>query len=258
MDSSPPSQTPEFLCWAIEQQCPLRELLPANDPEKVERQMRAARAVAEARQENRVQGDLAVSVDGQLGFHVADALALYGGEEHVATCCERCPANIPAGTGAASYAGCFGQLPMPDPREAFLQRVQKFPRDNRLFAPTKWLWYGFWIRSPLEQRQLTYLASMFLELAQDPAYADDQSLKEFADAIVLCIHHHAHLSVRLFPEGEIADTWWNLKQHCPVCHAPWELGGGVCAMCGQARHPASPKKRHARGTRPYRPLEELA
>jgi hypothetical protein len=270
MQPAAPTQTPEFLCWAIEHRCPLREMLPENNPEKVERQLRAARAVAEARSEGRVQDNRALSEDGRLGFDIAAALELYGGEAAVAACCNDCPANVREGRGDASYAGCFGLLPMPEPREEFLERVQQFAHDEEarradaatlaqpLFQRTRWLWYGWWMRSPLEQPQLDNLEGPFLQLSQEPAYAENRALHDFVDALVLTAHQHLPLSVQLFPAGEIEGTWWNLQPHCPVCRAPWQVEGGVCAMCGQSRHPASPRKRRIRGIRPYRPLEELA
>ena len=101
-------QTPEFLCWAIERQCPLREMLPENQPEKVERQLRAARYTAEAIAEGRVENDLAVSADRKLAFRVSDSLAIFGGEAAVRECCGNCPANALAAIRQPSYAGCYG------------------------------------------------------------------------------------------------------------------------------------------------------
>jgi hypothetical protein len=257
MERASPVQTPEFLCWAIEWRCPLRDLLPENDPEKVERQLRNARAVSEARAEGRVQNDLVVSADERLGFRVADAMAIYGGEAVVAECCNACPANVKAGRGEQSYAGCYGLLPMPEPRAEFVRCIQKSTGDQGLFPPIQRSWYGWWIHSPLVAKQLAYLASVFRELASAGAFAEHPSLAEFTAALERCVKNGLLMSVQLFPAGEVVGTQWNLRPHCPVCRAPWVKEGGVCAMCGQSRHPASEKKRKARGTRPYRPLEEL-
>ena len=40
--------TPEFLIWALEYACPIRGFQNGSDPERTERQLRAARAVSEA------------------------------------------------------------------------------------------------------------------------------------------------------------------------------------------------------------------
>jgi hypothetical protein len=249
-------QTPEFLCWAVERTCPLRELLPENQPEKVERQLRAARYTAEAIAEGRVQNDTAISADGTMAFRVSEAVAMYGGEGALAQYCHTCPANALNGRLNPSYAGCYGLFPVPEPRDAFLTRTQKFPRNHQLFPPTQYLWFGWWVRSPLGKEQTEYLAQVFHTLRGEPAYADNQPLQDLAAALQLCLTNKLPLSVQLFPAGRIEGTWWNLVPHCGICHAPWEAGSTLCTMCGQSRHPASPKKRRVRGIRPYRRLPE--
>ena len=39
--------TPEFLLWSLETRCPIRGLEDGTDPERTERQLRAARAVSD-------------------------------------------------------------------------------------------------------------------------------------------------------------------------------------------------------------------
>lgn len=250
-------QTPEFLCWAIEHACPLRELLPENQPEKVERQLRTARCAAEAIAAGRVRDDIAVSPDGTMSFRLSEALAIYGGEDSLIKNCGSCGANVLAGRLTPSYAGCYGLLPMPEPRGEFLVRTQKFPRNHQLFAPTQYLWFGWWLKSPLSYDQTEYLAGAFRTLSGEPAYATNQSLQELAVALQICVRHKLQFSVQLFPAGQIDGLWWNLVPHCGICHAPWEPGSTSCAMCGQSRHPASPKKRRVRGDRPYRKAQAV-
>jgi len=245
-------QTPEFLCWAIEQACPLRELLPENQPEKVERHLRAARFAADAIAEGRVQDGAAISADGTMSFRVSDALAVYGGEEALAKNCTSCPANALAGRMTPSYAGCYGLFPVPEPRGDFLARTQKFARNHQLFAPTQYLWFGWWLKSPLTAEQLEYLASVFRALSADVAYSANKPLQELSGALQRCVANKLRMSVQLFPAGQVDGVWWNLVSHCGVCHAPWEAGSTTCTICGQTRHPASPKKRRVRGDRPYR------
>lgn len=251
-------QTPEFLCWAIEQACPLRELLPENQPEKVERHLRAARVAAEAIAAGRVQDDIAISADGTMSFRISEALAIYGGEEALASNCTKCPANALHAGQTPSYAGCYGLFPVPEPRGEFLARCQKFTRNHQLFAPTQYLWFGWWLKSPLSAEQLEYLAHVFHTLGSEAAYSVNKPLQDLSAALQLCVTNKLPLSVQLFPAGQIDGVWWNLVPHCGICHAPWEAGSTTCTMCGQSRHPASPKKRRVRGDRPYRKLPESA
>ncbi|QDU29734.1 hypothetical protein ETAA8_48490 [Anatilimnocola aggregata] len=248
-------ETPEFLCWAIEQQCSLRELLPENQPDKVERHLRAARYAAEARAQNRVQSDLARSADGLLGFSIRDALAMYGGEEAVRETCGPCPANALARLRQPSYAGCFGLLPVPTASQSFYQQFNDLPAD--LFPRTTIAWYGLWMPSPLTLAQVECLVARFASVTASPEWSDDLSLREFAAALQTCADNQLPLSVQLYPAGQIDGPWWNLVAHCDKCRAPWQSIAGKCGMCGLARCPADGKKRRVRGTRPYRPIEQL-
>jgi len=250
-------QTPEFLCWAIERQCPLRELLPENQPEKVERQLRAARYTSDALAEGRVTNEVAMSADGTLGFRVSEALAVYGGEAFVRDCCGNCPANAIGQLQQPSYAGCYGMLPVPEPRDRWLARTQNCPRDDQLFTPAQEPWYGWWIRSPLNAAQIEYLAIQFATISSEPEFASDQPLRELTAALKACEEQHLTLSVQLFPPGEIDGVWWKQIPHCEVCRSTWPAGATRCEMCGLSRHPAAPKKRRVRGTRPYRAITSV-
>src|SRR5688500_13967593 len=83
--------TPEFLVWAIEYRCSIRGLQDGSDPERTERQLRAARACRDARREGRFFEGLCV--DPPYGFRVDEALAVYGGKATVEAACRECPAN---------------------------------------------------------------------------------------------------------------------------------------------------------------------
>ncbi|WP_425613440.1 hypothetical protein NA78x_003272 [Anatilimnocola sp. NA78] len=248
-------QTPEFLCWAIERPCPLRELLPENQPDKVERHLRAARYVAAATAEHRIQDDIARSADGTQGFRVRDALVIYGGEDALRTCCESCPANAISTLQQPSYAGCFGMLPIPEPSAEFYAQLTDSPAG--LFPQARINWYSWWITSPLRAPQIVFLARQFRLLSSRPQWLANQPLHEFTAALNACEQHQLSLSVQLYPAGEIDGPWWLLDPHCAVCRAPWQTEEGKCRMCGQSRHPAASKKRHVRGSRPYRPIEQI-
>src|SRR5262245_21282712 len=102
--------TPEFLAWAIEYRCPFRGDLDGSDPERVERQLRAARAVSEARREGRVLDGLCVQPPD--GFAISDALEIYGGEQVVEQACGECPANAARMALGEEWAGCYGLFPL--------------------------------------------------------------------------------------------------------------------------------------------------
>src|SRR5437868_3516487 len=98
--------TPEFLVWAIEYTCPIRGQQDGRDPERTERQLRAARAVSEARRDGRIFEGFCV--DPPNGFRIADALGIYSGLDVVEQTCGSCPAN--GVKESAGLAGCFGLL----------------------------------------------------------------------------------------------------------------------------------------------------
>src|SRR5687768_8493377 len=102
--------TPEFLVWALEYSCPIRESMDGSDPERTERQLRAARAVSDARREGRVFEGLCV--DPPDGFWIEEALSIYGGLAATERACGNCPANAAAQIAPASLAGCFGIVPL--------------------------------------------------------------------------------------------------------------------------------------------------
>jgi len=97
--------TPAFLVWAIECSCPVRGFQNGSDPERTERQLRAARAVSDARREGLVFEGFCVNPPN--GFRVDDALAVYGGVAAVECACAGCAANALAHASHESLAGCF-------------------------------------------------------------------------------------------------------------------------------------------------------
>jgi hypothetical protein len=219
--------TPEFLVWSLEYLCPIRGLEDGCDPERTERHLRAARAASDALVEGRVVDGLAL--DPPLGFRLADALAIYGGEAALTQHCRGCPANTnPA--PSPEWAGCFGMMPLP-------------AHDDGL--------YRLVMESPLLQPQLHGLAEALEGLGEE------RSLAELRRALDVAREIHLPLHVRLFPAGRVEGTWWRLEPHCPRCKAPWSAGANRCGVCQHAGHPAADKKRRARGTRPYFPLDRL-
>ena len=112
--------TPEFLVWAIEEPCPLRQIAGFENPERTERHLRTLRAYSDAAAERRIFEGICfepaadpLKGNGKNGFRVADALSLYGGLKTAEESCCKCPANALKQTKSRNLAGCFGMVPLP-------------------------------------------------------------------------------------------------------------------------------------------------
>jgi hypothetical protein len=254
--------TPEFLIWALEYSCPIRGFQDGSDPERTERQLRAARAVGDAQFEGRVFEGLSVSPPD--GFRIDKALEIYGGLYAVEQACGDCPANALAHQAPGKFAGCYGLVPLPDDPRTVHSEVERaieraYPRTDwtTLCIATTPRWYGLWINSPLAAEQLLV---RYLVLAA--AKIDDSlcraAVAELLAALNAAFDIDCRLHVRLFPRGHVDGPWWRLAPHCPRCKVPWnDASGQQCKICGLDTHPAPDKKRRARGRRPYYPLSQL-
>lgn len=251
-------QTPEFLAWAIEFPCPLRGELDGSEPERVERQLRAARAVSDARREGRVLEGLCVQPPN--GFRISDALAIYGGEAAAGEACGRCPANALAQENPGALAGCYGLVPLPADAASFHAAIEAGidaavggQRWSQAFPATRQRWYGFWQASPLRGE---LLLAAFQALTS--AGIDDRAFRELLRGMSVAYSAGCSLHARLYPPGRVEGPAWRLAPHCPECQAQWpEARSRQCGVCGYAGHPAPEKKRLARGLRPYFPLARL-
>ena len=249
--------TPEFLLWAIEYSCPIRGEQDGSDPERTERQLRAARAASAAQLEGRIFEGLAV--DEPFGFRVHDALAIYGGASQVHRCCGACPVNVLAPLDSASACGCYGFVPLPlDPRpiHAAIERGMEVARPRRELV-TRPGWYGLWLETPLWGE---CLSDMFSILQASPVEDRDcrQAIERLMLGLNVAFNENRKLHVRLYPPGRVEGNWWRLEPHCPRCKAQWPgEHSRACRVCGYVGHPAPQQKRRARGRRPYYPLERL-
>ena len=225
--------TPAFLLWALEYTCTIRGFEDGTNPERVERQLRAARATSDAVREDRVLDGLCL--DPPYGFHIAEALELYGGLSAVQAACHGCPANALAQHDERSLAGCFGLVPLP-------------PNVERLYA--------LWMRSPIGAAGAQALHDALANIETDAPIA--RCIFELRAALTLVIEHDRPLHILHFPSGRVEGPLWRLIPHCPSCKAPWrEPACRCCAVCGFEGAAAPDKKRQARGRRPYYPLERL-
>lgn len=190
------SLTTAFLAWAIEFRCPVRGSEEGRDPQRVERQLRAARAVGQARRQGWLLTDPATpdpasglvlqpGPGGTLqGFWVAEAMSVYGGLHQVEAACRDCPAQVVGRHDPSMLAGCYGELPfpeLPDPWhaavEAVVDRLGCRPALARLRRLTCPIWYGLWCDSPLAGPALALVADVLeaiLALLADAAADGNQ------------------------------------------------------------------------------------
>lgn len=258
-------ETPEFLLWAIEHRCPVRAQQDGSDPERTERQLRAARAASDARREGRVFEGLCI--DPPEGFRLAEALAVYGGLHAAESACRNCPANALAELeapgqlteGLATLAGCYGLVPLPpdpQPVHAAIERGIEIAAPGEKFD-TRPRWYGLWLASPL-WAELLFQTWLILDASAIEDHHCQAVIQELKAGLNAAFNTDARLHVKLFPRGRVVDGKWELVPHCPRCKAEWiNSSSRQCAVCRYAGHPADDKKRLARGTRPYFPLDRL-
>jgi hypothetical protein len=251
--------TPAFLLWSLEYTCQVRGFESGRDPERTERLLRAARAASDALREGRVLDGIAA--EPPYGFRLNDALSIYGGLEAVEACCTACPANAAAAVRPATWAGCYGLLPLTDPDElnrrlsAAVNHEQVCSEFSRLFQATQPPWHGLWLRSPLSLEQAQLLATIF---KIGDLFKISSELADLEASLRTSVDHHLPLHVVQYPPGQVEQGWWRLATHCPRCKAVWhDSRNRHCPTCDYSGPPAPDKKRRARGRRPYLLLERL-
>lgn len=271
-DHLPPSHlTPPFLLWSLELSCPVRGLEDGTNPERVERQLRAARATGEAFREGRLCDGYAL--DPPRGFHIERTLAMYGGLDAVQRACGDCPANVLPESGMADaqhtrLAGCFGLVPLPTD---IAERTSSSEWElGELFPATSPRWYGLWMAGRLSTAQAIAIGPRIESLAAEVAggqAAIAAQLRLFVRACRAATAASVRLHVQFYPPGQVDRGWWKLSPHCPRCQGPWtgqlpsepsrSPKARECPACGYVGQPAPNKKRRARGPRPYLMLERV-
>jgi hypothetical protein len=249
--------TPEFLVWALEYTCPIRGFQNGSDPERTERQLRAARAVSDARREGREFESYCLKAAN--GFRIADALAVYGGLSVVEQACGSCAANVIERDDRSSLAGCFGIVvfssDLAPALEAALSEGEPNAGCAKWFFGTQPRRYGLWTDSPLNAEQCEFLRRVVRRVR---ATCHSTELEELCCGLSAAIDRQLSLHVAYFPAGHVEGTSWKLAPHCPRCKAPWSgAASRSCGVCGYHGSPAPDKKRKARGSRPYFPLRRL-
>lgn len=244
--------TPAFLIWSIEYQCPVRGFETGREAERVERLLRAARAASDALQEGRVLDGVCLSPPH--GFRLDESLAIYGSQETLNAACHGCPANALSQLRADTWAGCFGMVPLPGSMDELERRLASLPPELG-FGMSPPIWPRLWIQSPIEPTRAGVLAALLLAGGfQDLGVG----FEELRLGLMTAAVEHLPAHVVAFPPGRAEQGWWRLVLHCPQCKSPWgEQGNRRCDVCGYRGPPAPDKKRRVRGRRPYVLLERL-
>ena len=262
--------TPEFLCWAIEKSCPLRNCNDWQLPERTERELRSLRAASDALHTGRVfegvalQGHTAADKELPLGFPVEEVLSAYGGSAAITSACGNCLANAVPADNKNRWAGCFGMLDLGiEPADAHQECEQAIDQLNRrqelkeLFLATSPSWYGLWERSPLLPRQIAFLAELIVEMSKHSA-RKHPGLNQLSSALLAGHRSQLPMHVQLTPVGRVENDRWIMPVHCPECRAALQtFTRQHCPTCGRQGFPQPEKKRHLRGQRPYIPLSRF-
>lgn len=252
--------TPEFLIWALEHTCAVRGFQNGSDPERTERQLRAARAISDAEHEGRVWEGLAVWPP--RGFRISSALDFFGGDELVRAACQHCLVNVLVDSNPASLAGCYGMVVLPLDPAPFHAACDVAAQQSSLEAenfiiPTTPAWYGLWMSGPLTGSAAGQRLHV-LRRVVPAAAAMVRGLADLLSALELAQRREIRLHVIVYPAGKVTSGNWQLAPHCPRCHADWETASRQkCRACGCESAAADVRKRKARGLRPYVPLSSL-
>ena len=284
--------TPEFLIWALELRCPLRDIEGFEQPERTDRQLRAARAASDARHERREFAglciamsprELAIPAHAAFGverattpataaslpqaFRTADALQLFGDASAIDAACRNCPANAEEQVNPQSWAGCYGIVPLPEDTAAFHAAIEssldaasreELRRLRQLTTPA---WYGFWLRQRVMRDLACLLRPIITQAANKLDGAEETTpttaLQALARGLEVAANSELPMNVALYPCGSVIGRWWNLEPSCPNCKATLTEPATRCHVCGWSGRQGTPPKRRSRGTRPYRPLKEI-
>ena len=283
------SSTPEFLRWTLAVACNHKDFPQWQNPDRVERHLRAVRVCVAAIRVGRVLDGFCVAAeqcdvdsDNVLGFRIADVVESFGNLETIAETCGQCPANAIKELHPTANAGCFGLMPITNihvhpvgetivlGETNLRQLLDKVLSDNcelssriaKHFAPTRPAWYGLWIPdSPsLSQRkvQLEVMDELLVSVTDtevNPAW------KLFTAALRVSVKHDFEIRIELCPAGVRDDINWTVPEHCCCCHAPWKpdlrKSMSSCQICKYQGQPNKCHQGFVQGKRPYWKLRQF-
>ena len=257
------ANTPEFIRWAIERPCLLRDHENWQDPEPTERQLRVLHEYSQALTSGRVVDGVCLHSDvlngntaqqSPMGFLEDEISDAYGGYELIRSACCDCPANVHKHVAPRSLAGCFGSFES----ASISLRFDRAEIDRALLASirqafprTTPIWYGLWIDSPLQVHQCELLIQLF-EQSQF-----DKTVQLFVQALRVSVDLSLPIHVTPVSSGRIEGKSWTISAHCSRCKHEMPIDARHCSSCGRTGGPVAPRCRNVRGSRPYRPLEEF-
>ncbi len=278
------AQTPPFVAWSIRYPCQLRRRSPNQLPITVERILRPVREWANGIRENRVVGDVCLSVgqtdDEPRGFPIEETLARYGGETAIVRHCECCPANVANREAQLSVAGCHGWFPVTDELwTAFLNFDRQHTDQRELLPPsdrflkTSPRLHAIWLVESLAGADLAWpinsltslLACHAEELQKRPASTVQSRIKReswrglqaFVAALSRVEQADLVVDLQMIPAGRRKNREWIWDDHCDRCRINRRPSERKCAVCGKTGGVQQGTRRSAMGKRPYIPLEKF-
>lgn len=273
--------TPEFILWAIDFRCALRDHLDDyRKLETVERSLRPIKAYSDGVNENRIfaglcfEPGLTNESENPRAFRVDEVLAFCDGEEGVVSHCGNCESIPPkrrlGQQQGLNLAGCHGHFTLAHPTRNWQQdfnesamRVCDQSTWNEVVPASKSQWYGlcqletpsyaalhFWhkILSDLKQKNKWYGLEIETFLA-----TVEWVMSSFSPASSRSLT----LRLRLNPTGEIAGRSWTVRSHCSRCKAPQSASEDHCTNCGRTGYAVQERIRKSRGHRPFWPLKDF-
>jgi len=265
------ADTRQVVMWCLEYQCALRSPEAETNPGKARTQLSRAAYFSKSRKRKQegfgIYGDIVVtshsfarSEDKKIsksypadGYFFSKEFASVGGPEAMLALCAACPAN----TTPDLCGGCTGSLmQFPESKETEVQLQDIISRLNLAddysthFQRTEPLWYGLWIKSPVELPAVKMLRTIFTQMlaenrndqGKDPRL--DTHLEELTNFIRACEiaeERGFRLHVALTPLGHTDFGFYTIFPHCPVCKAAAQV------KRWQRRYPTAPHTCHACG-----------
>ncbi|MGN6368902.1 MAG: hypothetical protein ACTHN5_11640 [Phycisphaerae bacterium] len=175
------------------------------------------------------------------GMLVSETLKSVGGIEGVSGMCGSCPAHVRVGRAA----GCVGVLRL-EARSDELERsireaVEQLGLEEAMrqhFLPTRPMWYGLWVKSPLSAEAAGILRRVLEEVLRSLAGERAEEIRGFVKALAAAEGGQRLHVVFGAPGHTDFGAKWNWP-HCPRCKAQWKdqfLKKPVdvtCAVCGE-------------------------
>ena len=283
-------RTPQFVRWAIWQECSLRQLSADRLTHETFRSLRGLREFSVARSEGRVIDGVCIhptassaQVSQAKGFFDSEVLDAHGDEDFVNSCCSGCLAN----SLQDLWCGCYGWLfsrcnyrfdttteaSEESDRNAeeeqgldFVELVDQIIEENnlsdqaaRLFAKASPRWYGIWKAGIVRDEKAEWLLRVFALVEQrveQQGVPRNPDLAQLIEALKRCCEHGLAIHVELVPPGFSDGQTWTISRCCPTCKFEMQdKKEQSCPACKRFGNPHELRKNKVLGLRPYVHLE---